>query len=183
MHDPELFLTSTTFHGGTMRWQAPEIMAREDPSPIDSESALASDIYSFGWVCYEVDFHKYCGLKTKLIPRQIFTGQVPLAHLIDFQVMRAITEGRRSPRPPRTQGNDDIDDTMWQLIEECWAGQPSDRPSSGDIVIRISGAQDSSMAVADWDEEIMGRLKSPLTHIPISVDDSSHGASFSTPGY
>jgi hypothetical protein len=36
--------------GGTLRWQAPELLRTD----VDVENTLASDIYAYGSVCYEV---------------------------------------------------------------------------------------------------------------------------------
>jgi len=39
--------------GGTLRWQAPELLNYEGDGT-HNRNSLASDIYAFGCVCYEV---------------------------------------------------------------------------------------------------------------------------------
>lgn len=57
--------TSNAVSGGTLRWKAPELITDEDDV---SSNTLASDIYSFACVLYEVCFphygHTYNELKT-----------------------------------------------------------------------------------------------------------------------
>jgi len=44
-------LSGSVSFGGTVRWQAPELF---DPSVECPPATMASDVYAFGCVCYEV---------------------------------------------------------------------------------------------------------------------------------
>ena len=49
--------------------------------------------------------------------------------------MNAILEIVRDKRPLR---DFEIPDELWGLTEECWAGNPLERPKMEEIVIRLS---------------------------------------------
>ncbi|KAG6851167.1 hypothetical protein H0H93_015177 [Arthromyces matolae] len=47
-----------------------------------------------------------------------------------FEVVVAIAQDRRPQRP----NHQDLDDTIWDLMDKCWSSNPSMRPSTNDIV-------------------------------------------------
>ena len=53
--------------------------------------------------------------------------------------MSAVMKGERPLRPSddrcRIRG---LDDEIWNIIETCWAQEPNDRPSAGQIVEHLS---------------------------------------------
>lgn len=49
-------VTALSVPTGTLRWTAPEILSGELLAP-----SLASDIWAFGWVCWEVRQRHYFG--------------------------------------------------------------------------------------------------------------------------
>jgi serine/threonine protein kinase len=53
--------TSATKTGGTLRWQAPELLSPDEAQ----HSSKASDIYAFACVCYEVRCWQ-CGCESDL---------------------------------------------------------------------------------------------------------------------
>lgn len=68
---------------------------------------------------------------------QIFTEQMPFAHLRDGDVlMEVVIRGRRPPRPG--PGTASLNDRMWDLMQDCWETLPSARPSVEEIIRRIS---------------------------------------------
>jgi hypothetical protein len=57
---------------------------------------------------------------------QILTGQVPYHYLIrEGQVLVELHQGNKPKRP--TDGS--VTDTLWKIINVCWADLPSDRPT------------------------------------------------------
>ncbi|PRW05806.1 Serine threonine- kinase CTR1 [Chlorella sorokiniana] len=116
---PESSLTT----GGVMNplWLAPEVMNAETPT-------VAGDVYSFGMVLYE-----------------LLTWRLPwnFSELSPFKVIAAIRQGGRPEVPrrealpgPDTAGWAGLDDYV-QLMRECWAQSPEDRPSFDDAVARL----------------------------------------------
>ncbi|KIM83936.1 hypothetical protein PILCRDRAFT_68714 [Piloderma croceum F 1598] len=115
-----LALTSatTTRITGTLRWQAPELL---DPDLDEHKcnNSIASDIYAYACVCYEM-----------------FSGQLPFHDIKnDYRVMAAVTKGVRPSRPSHDLGRiRGLDDTIWNIIECCWSQEPNDRLSTHQIV-------------------------------------------------
>ncbi|KAF9469363.1 kinase-like domain-containing protein [Collybia nuda] len=97
--------------GGTVRWQAPELM---DPQ-LEAPKSQASDVYAFAFACYE-----------------IFTGKNPFPEIIhDFAVMLKVVRGERPSRPHNAPG---LMDEIWSLMEGCWHHDPQHRPTASEIV-------------------------------------------------
>ncbi|KIM82030.1 hypothetical protein PILCRDRAFT_88827 [Piloderma croceum F 1598] len=111
---------STTKTKGTMRWQAPELL-----SPYETQdSSKASDVYGFACVCYEM-----------------FSGEVPFYEdPSDIRVVLSVMQGKRPPRPShQLSGTRGLNDAIWQLVETCWAPDPTERPTAKHIVEQLSG--------------------------------------------
>jgi len=69
------WISSMFKYAGNPRWQAPELFE-------DHQRTTSSDVFAFGRVIYEV-----------------YTGQVPFAHLRAFQICSAVVKGKLPPRP------------------------------------------------------------------------------------
>ncbi|EJD36726.1 kinase-like protein, partial [Auricularia subglabra TFB-10046 SS5] len=96
---------------GTCRWMSHELNLGDD-----AQLTKASDIWAFGCVLVEV-----------------LSGRVPFYELAtDMQVILAVSRGDLPSRPPR------IRDTLWKIMLRCWALVPSDRPSAGSLLQRLS---------------------------------------------
>ncbi|KAK8483239.1 hypothetical protein V6N12_055793, partial [Hibiscus sabdariffa] len=90
---------------GTPEWMAPEFL-RGEPS---NEK---SDVYSFGVILWE-----------------LITMQQPWSGLSPAQVVGAVAfQNRRLAVPPNTSPK------LASLMESCWADDPAERPSFGNIV-------------------------------------------------
>lgn len=57
--------------------------------------------------------------------RQVYSGRSPLKGpgLKGFGVVWEVVNGRRPTRPEALK-----DDSMWRIIQACWAHNPHDRP-------------------------------------------------------
>ena len=114
-------ISSWTECGGTLRWMSPELL---DPGLLGLEKprpTTESDCYASGMVILEV-----------------LSGQVPFA-LYEHTpaVILKVMEGERPARPR----GDEFTDTIWGLLELCWAHKPGDRPSAEAVLVCLEGAQ------------------------------------------
>ncbi|KIM91557.1 hypothetical protein PILCRDRAFT_763184 [Piloderma croceum F 1598] len=110
--------TTTMRVAGTLRWQAPELF---DPCADDTAcvSSLASDVYAFACVCYEM-----------------FSGEVPFHDIRnDYRVMNSVMLGKRPTRPSHDMCG--LDDEIWCIIESCWTHKPIERLTTHKIVERL----------------------------------------------
>lgn len=73
----------------------------------------------------------------------MFSGEYPFPDINNFKVMLAVPQGTRPSRPShdlcRTRG---LNDEMWQLIETCWGGEPSKRPTATQVVGQLEALTD-----------------------------------------
>ncbi|KIO23327.1 hypothetical protein M407DRAFT_27175 [Tulasnella calospora MUT 4182] len=114
---PELVLKTTicettntiTLTGNkyTLRWAAPELL-------MDDEPGLWSDVWSLGWICYEV-----------------MTNSIPFEDVEnDFMVIERVIRG---DLPSVSHDNRmALVRALHLLMTECWSIDPSERPSAED---------------------------------------------------
>ncbi|KAG6915261.1 hypothetical protein DXG01_012422 [Tephrocybe rancida] len=110
--------------GGTVRWQAPELYP--DESDLEAEEIVVtntkmSDVYAWGCLGYE-----------------IFTGRLPF-HNARFSstVVVKVMKGQVPSWPP--DGDPawlihGLNESIWKLMERCWAFNPTARPAMAAIV-------------------------------------------------
>ncbi|KAI4311375.1 hypothetical protein MLD38_036278 [Melastoma candidum] len=95
---------------GTLPWMAPELL-------IDTNSRVSEkvDIYSFGIAMWEM-----------------LTGEEPYANMHCGAIIGGIVNNNlRPPIPERCDGE-------WRgLMEECWAAEPSRRPTFTEVALRL----------------------------------------------
>ncbi|KAK2463329.1 hypothetical protein APHAL10511_004640 [Amanita phalloides] len=89
---------------------------REDGDECRRKKTMATDIYAFGCLYYAIYFDR-----------------VPFLHKNDFQITKLVTTGQHPDRPTEPRMEND----MWNLIHDCWATNPSERPKMKDIVARM----------------------------------------------
>ncbi|KAG6915834.1 hypothetical protein DXG01_009620 [Tephrocybe rancida] len=119
--------------GGSTRWQAPELFAVGDSDVDDEEveaavkNTMASDVYALGCVFFE---------------GKIFTGDVPFNSIVrDHTVILRVLSGARPTRPPNSSPSWtewELTEDIWACIEDCWKGQPPDRPPAAAVVQRLT---------------------------------------------
>ena len=120
-HHPQLcdFGSSRSISGDFTLTQAPQVTlyyaAPEFADPNLDSYDTKVDVYSFGMMLYE-----------------IVTGQLALRHLNQFQVLGFIVRGMR----PEIPG--DVLPFTRSLIERCWSGAPSERPSFAEICSELA---------------------------------------------
>ncbi|KAJ7098468.1 kinase-like domain-containing protein [Mycena crocata] len=104
--------SSSADRGGSLRWQAPELI---DPHSMGFERFLrtpASDVYAYGCVCLE-----------------LYTGKPPFSELsADGGVIFRVLKGERPEKPTNITG------ALWNLVTVAWAHHANDRPTIYQIV-------------------------------------------------
>lgn len=107
-------------HGDTYTYQSS--MVKKLPMKWLSLEALQtrtfsekSDVWAFGILMYEV----------------FSIGKVPYATMTNAEMLEFLQEGQRLEAPEYAG------DVHYDLMKECWAEHPDDRPSFGEIVQRL----------------------------------------------
>ncbi|KAF9459089.1 kinase-like domain-containing protein [Collybia nuda] len=124
--DPEIMIwtsqSSGVSKGGSIRWQAPELLNIDDDFVPNSKE---SDVYALACVYYE-----------------IFTGNVPFVEVPrDTSVMLKVRAGTRPTRPVSsspawtTRG---LTEVIWDLIQECWRENLASRPNVEEVLSRLA---------------------------------------------
>ncbi|KAF8206954.1 kinase-like domain-containing protein [Mycena galopus ATCC 62051] len=132
------FQHTATGRGGTLRYQAPELLR----SP-EAQNHFGSDIYAFACICYQILSGKppYFEVKNDL--------------LVAFQVPSGL-------RPTRTET---ISNVLWSLLEDCWHEEPTRRPGVTQIIERLRAPPISAKEAnssADWDETFSTKFRGSL---------------------
>jgi len=103
---------------GTPRWLAPELIPH---SQVKRHHTYASDIYAFALVCYEM-----------------FSGKFPFEDVEIHDLKLVLDEGQRPSLPAdylsRRRG---LRPEMEDIIRDCWAQEPGNRPSADRVVERL----------------------------------------------
>ncbi|TDL22521.1 kinase-like protein [Rickenella mellea] len=101
-----------THVGRSVRWLAPEILSGQQ-----RRSNTKTDVYAFGCVCIE-----------------FFTGKPPFHGLREYEVLMAVQKYERPSRPTDDAAANSLDDTIWRIMQSCWARNPRDRPTADTLV-------------------------------------------------
>ncbi|KDQ21319.1 hypothetical protein BOTBODRAFT_618159, partial [Botryobasidium botryosum FD-172 SS1] len=111
---------------GHPRWQAPEIVRAENKE--QARRNTTTDVFAFGRVMLE-----------------LFTGKVPFVYLAYDAIVIVKVLNNEPPRRPDEQEvvARGFDDTLWQLMTDCWHVTPSERPSAAHLLARLTAALES----------------------------------------
>ena len=90
---------------------------------------METDAYAFGCLYYAVSLSTDPSASvTRLV--QIFFNSVPYAGELPFRIFELVTQGQH---PPRLE-NPEMQESLWQLINDCWNFRASERPTMNQIV-------------------------------------------------
>ena len=111
---------------------SPELIAPQRFGFKDSRPTKPSDCYALGMVIYET-----------------ISGNLPFHEDTDLAIVVKVLEGERPPWGVRFR------ESLWKVLEQCWAPQPDNRPSI-ENVLRCLGAvpNSSELPSPEVDEEI-----------------------------
>jgi len=90
---------------------SPERIVPQEFGLKDGRPTESSDCYSLGMVIYET-----------------ISGKPPFHEHRDITVSVKVLKGEYPPRRP------EFSESLWKLLEMCWAFQPNKRPSIGDVL-------------------------------------------------
>ncbi|KAK7054501.1 hypothetical protein VNI00_003699 [Paramarasmius palmivorus] len=132
---------------GTTRWLAPELLK-------GSRTTKKSDIYALGCVGYE-----------------IFSGGNPPFHEIplDCTVMWKIMGNERPSRPSVAHT---LTDSLWAIIETCWAADDTARPTAEEVIARLKSISQSSIVnevpCTNCDDKLAAALWENVEYPPLA---------------
>ena len=110
--DPANLICLTSYTpGGTARWMSPELISPQRFGLEKSRPTKSSDCYALGMVIYET-----------------ISGHLPFHKHTNLAVIPEVLEGERPHRGVR------FTETLWKMLELCWASQPNSRPNVEDVL-------------------------------------------------
>ena len=146
---------TTSGYCGSIPWTAPEIFTAEEAArkPQQSQTAAnsaphsteagrgesaAMDVYSYGVVLYEIATRSLPF--SERVAGEGATAEADAASALHLPLLddipQAVVAGKRPKIPPGS-----CPPAIASLIEECWCGKPSSRPSFAQIVRRLRHIQ------------------------------------------
>ncbi|KAF4025385.1 hypothetical protein G4228_017331 [Cervus hanglu yarkandensis] len=110
-------------------WYAPESLT-------ESKFSVASDVWSFGVVLYELFTYIE---KSKSPPAEFMRmiGNDKQGQMIVFHLIELLKNNGRLPRP------DGCPDEIYVIMTECWNNNVSQRPSFRDLAVRVDQIRDN----------------------------------------
>ncbi|KAJ7015836.1 kinase-like domain-containing protein, partial [Mycena alexandri] len=138
--------STTTAKGGTVRYYAPELFQ-------ENKKHFGSDVYAFACVCSEM-----------------LSGHIPFHDSPnDAAVMFKIIKGGHPTRPPICFGTSQLD-CLWALLQDCWGGEASMRPTASQIIERLvepSIGATTTSSTTDWDDTFTCKFRRSLQDRPL----------------
>ncbi|KAJ7880856.1 kinase-like domain-containing protein [Mycena leptocephala] len=133
--------------GGSVRYQAPELNSMSTDTTPDH---FGSDVYAFACTCYE-----------------ILTGKAPFYEMRnDIAVIMSVLSGKRPSLPNTILPND----SLWLLLQDCWAQNSANRPSLTQVIQRLLspaiGARETRSST-DWDDTFSAKFRRSLQDFPL----------------
>ena len=110
-----------------------------------------------------------CSTKLPILTTpQIFSGDIPFKDISGWLSLRSNVV-KYAKRPVRPQLQLDIgrefDDKLWNLIEECWSQEPSNRPTAATVSLRLGGVNGCLVNPAEMYKKEIASLTEELTRV------------------
>ena len=124
----------TTEGTGTVYFMAPELL---HPAKFGLDKGVPSkegDVYALGMTVY-----------------QVLTGQIPFHPKREDEVIFAVLDGKRPPKPENVETG--MTEAIWELMTECWKENRAERPIMQEILRKfceITGEKKTIDAVAEF---------------------------------
>jgi hypothetical protein len=93
-----------------------------------------TDVYAFGCLYYEVSCGHSTASQSLREHVQIYFDIAPFSDLGEYQIIKRVTDGER----PWRLETPEMGDITWDLIQNCWAPNPSARPNMEDAVEKMT---------------------------------------------
>ena len=123
--------TTTDTAGGTRLYMAPELLAPEKFGKKKCRPTQPADIYAFGTVIYEI-----------LTGRNPFYDQTYGQHQFTVSVL-----GGKRPTKPEDMKTIGFGSGTWELVEECWKEESTERPTTERVIAHLARVAESSTTV------------------------------------
>ena len=98
---------------------------------------MESDCYALGMVIYEV-----------------LSGQTPFSTYNSYEIHHKVRDGKRPERPQGEAGKL-FTDGIWNMVEDCWKAEPSERITAKDILQGLEGKPYPSRSPSDLNEGVV----------------------------
>ncbi len=90
---------------------------------------------------------------------KVFDGSMPWSDLTDGAVIMHVCVHKKHLPCPRYLSETDL---WWDLMVQCWAHEPSSRPTLQYLMESLHATDDTLTSVIKWDKSILTRLRDPL---------------------
>ncbi|KAH8101101.1 kinase-like domain-containing protein [Cristinia sonorae] len=136
--------------GGAYQYRAPELHDPDSFGGVDNRPTVATDVFALAMVFVE-----------------LYTDETPFGETSYFKVCQDVLRKIRPPRPATGEGVL-VSDSLWALIQRCWAHEPSERPTAHGVADElktiISSEYPEDTATNSWhfDFNIYGYSTSEL---------------------
>ncbi|KAG8769417.1 hypothetical protein FRC12_004984 [Ceratobasidium sp. 428] len=106
----------------SLRWAAPELLGL-------GKYSTEADVYALGMTILET-----------------ISGSVPYFGMKDVSVVNAILSGRLPTRPEHMSTASKDGDSLWLLLNRCWAFNPGSRPTAAEVKAMMAGITPEGLA-------------------------------------